>query len=99
MTAYVAAQFTIHDRPRYERYVRAFAATLDGYAARLLVADEQPHALEGEWPYTKFVLIEFPDRATAERWAASPEYQAISVDRHAATTGNAIVLRGVPHAG
>lgn len=95
MSAYVAAQFTIHDQERYLRYARAFAATMEGYDGELLVADTAPVPLEGEWPHHKFVLIRFRDADEARRWAGSPAYRAISEDRVAATVGTSILLHGV----
>jgi uncharacterized protein (DUF1330 family) len=95
MTAYVAAQFTIHDQERYLRYARAFAATMEGYDGELLAADVAPERLEGEWPHRKFVLIRFRDAEEARRWASSPAYQEISKDRVAATVGTTLLVRGV----
>ena len=90
MRAYVLAQLTIHDRARYDRYAARFMEVLRGFEGRLLAADESPRTLEGDWPHQKVVLIEFKDREEARRWAASPEYRAIAVDREAST--EAIVL-------
>jgi len=95
MTAYVVAQIRIHDRARYDRYAAAFMPTLKPFAGELLAADEGPRVLEGEWPAEKLVLIAFPDREAAINWAASPAYQAISVDRLAATDGVALLVQGV----
>jgi len=95
MPAYVAAQLTIHDPERYQRYARAFAATMEGFDGELLVADAAPEAMEGEWAHDKFVLIRFRDAAEARRWAQSPAYQAICVDRVAATSGSAVLLHGL----
>ena len=95
MTTYVLAQLSIHDPERYGRYVRAFADALAPFAGRLLVADDRPQVLEGEWPYDKVVLIEFADRDEAERWAGSDAYRSISVDRRAATTATVLSLRSL----
>ena len=95
MTAYVVAQIRIHDRGRYDRYAAAFMPTLKPFAGKLLAADEGPRVLEGVWPAEKLVLIAFPDREAADGWAASPAYQAISVDRLAASEGVALLVQGV----
>ncbi|NKB98945.1 MAG: DUF1330 domain-containing protein [Pseudomonadales bacterium] len=39
---------------------------------RILSVDEEPAVLEGEWPYTRTVLIEFP-----MAWYGSDEYWAM----------------------
>lgn len=95
MTAYVLAQISIHDRATYDRYAAGFMPTLRPYDGHLLSADEHPMVLEGTWPHQKAILIGFPDQESALRWMASPAYRAISEDRLAATTGTAILLRGV----
>jgi uncharacterized protein (DUF1330 family) len=94
MTAYVLAQMSIHDRPRYDSYASRFLPTLRAYDGRLLVADERPELIEGTFPMEKVVLIEFPDRDTAMRWMQSDAYQEISKDRVAATTGVTLFLQG-----
>jgi uncharacterized protein (DUF1330 family) len=95
VTVYALAQLTIHDRPRYQRYVRRFAESLEGFDGRLLAADEHPAVIEGTWGADKVVLIAFPDRAEFERWATSATYQEISRDRAAATTGSVLLLTGM----
>ena len=95
MTTYVLAQLTIHDRVRYDRYAAQFAKVLRGFEGRLLAADESPEVWEGSWPHEKVVLIEFKDAGEAARWAASPEYRAIAVDREASTVAIVLSIRGL----
>lgn len=95
MSAYIVAQISIHDRERYGRYVAGFMPTLTAYGGRLLVADEAPQAIEGAWSHRKLVVLEFPDRAAAQAWFASPAYQAIVADRLAASDGVALLADGV----
>jgi uncharacterized protein (DUF1330 family) len=95
MTTYILAQISIHDRERYERYRAAFMPVLIKYKGRLLVADEDPEVLHGEWRGDKVILMGFADAESALRWMNSPEYKAISVDRLAATEGVALLLHGL----
>lgn len=94
MTAYVVAQISIHDRARYDRYVAGFMPVLQRHGGRLLVADEGPEVLEGAWARDKLIILAFPDKAAARAWAASPDYQAIAVDRLAATDGVVLLAEG-----
>jgi uncharacterized protein (DUF1330 family) len=96
MTVYAVAQISIHDRDRYQGYVRAFMATLAPYGGRLLVAQESPEVVEGTWGHDKVIIIAFDDRDSFLRWSRSPEYQAISVDRVAATEGVVLLVEGIP---
>jgi uncharacterized protein (DUF1330 family) len=95
MSVYVLAQLTIHDRARYDRYAARFMDVLRNFAGRPLAADESPEVLEGDWPHQKLVLIEFKDQAEAMRWATSPEYRAIAVDREASTVATVLLVRGL----
>lgn len=95
MTVYALAQISIHDRPRYDRYVSRFLPVLRQYCGRLLAADEAPAVVEGSWAYEKAILMAFDDRAAFDRWAGSPEYREISADREAATDGVVLVLGGL----
>ena len=95
MTVYALAQFTIHDRARYEAYAARFFETMKGHPGRLLAADENPQVVEGEWTGTKIVLIEFPDEASWRRWTFSPEYLEIAKDRIAATEGCVLLVKGL----
>ncbi|WP_103939949.1 DUF1330 domain-containing protein [Thermomonospora echinospora] len=95
MTVYALAQISIHDRRRYDAYVAGFMDVLTTYQGRLLAADERPEVVEGEWPHDKVILLSFRDRDAFETWANSPEYQEISKDRLAATTGVVILAKGL----
>ncbi|UKW31687.1 MULTISPECIES: DUF1330 domain-containing protein [Streptomyces] len=33
-----------------------------------------PEAVEGDWPSSRLIVIEFPDMERIRRWYASPEY-------------------------
>ncbi|GAA2729463.1 DUF1330 domain-containing protein [Actinocorallia aurantiaca] len=95
MTVYAMAQISIHDRERYNSYAARFLDVLIRYEGRLLAADERPEVIEGDWPYGKVVLMSFEDKDAFEKWAYSPEYQEISKDRIAATTGVVVLAKGL----
>ncbi len=95
MTAYALAQFTIHDRARYAKYVSQFGQVLARFRGRLLVADEAPDVIEGSWPTQKVVLLAFETEEALWAFARSHEYQTISEDRVAATHGSVLLLHGV----
>lgn len=95
MAAYTIAQLLIHDRKRYERYVARFAETLVDFDAQVLVADDQPESVEGDWRCEKVVVIRFRDRQEAIRWSTSVAYRRIARLRRTATTTMAILVEGV----
>ena len=95
MTVYVLAQLTFTDRTAYERYQARFMEVLRPFGGRLLVAQEQPQVIEGQWRGDKVVLIAFDDEATLRAWSGSAAYQEISKDRKAGAQATVLLLRGV----
>jgi uncharacterized protein (DUF1330 family) len=90
MTCYLVGRIAIHDRERYGRYAAAFMPVLRRYGGRLLVSEERPQPLEGEWDGRKLVVLAFETQEAARAWAGSPEYREIAEDRIAGA--DAIVL-------
>jgi uncharacterized protein (DUF1330 family) len=95
MAVYALALLKIHDRARYERYMAGFMPVLVKYQGRLIVADDAPRVLEGEWDRDKVVLLSFANDAAFNEWAASPEYLEISADRIAGATALVLQLQGI----
>ncbi|GLR68743.1 hypothetical protein GCM10010909_34250 [Acidocella aquatica] len=97
MPCYVAGQLNVHDWELYNKYIAAFVELFPGYDGRALAADNAPSVIEGEWPFSRFALLEFRDRAEAERWYHSPEYQdAIKNFRWPAASGSLLFIEGFP---
>jgi uncharacterized protein (DUF1330 family) len=94
MSVYIIAQLKFTQRELYDRYQSRFAGVFKNFNGKVLVADEHPVVLEGEWPRDKVVILEFPDAEAAQRFHESPEYQAIAVDRKAGADGVVLTVRG-----
>lgn len=95
MAVYIIAQLKFTRRERYDRYQSRFMGVFRKFRGRLLVADEHPVVLEGEWSRDKVVIMEFPDAAAAQEFQTSPEYQEISVDRKAGAEAIVLTVRGL----
>ena len=67
---------------------------LNPYGGKLLSVEEAPEVLEGEWGYTRTVLLEFPSEAQAHAWYGSADYQAIAQHRRAASVANVALIAG-----
>jgi uncharacterized protein (DUF1330 family) len=50
--------------------------------------------LEGEWPYTRTVVLRFADENEAKRWYESDEYQALAQYRFRASRATLILAKG-----
>jgi uncharacterized protein (DUF1330 family) len=64
MSCYFVAQTTIHDPQAYQRYLDGFDDVFGNYCGRVVAVDESPTVLEGDWEYTRVVLIRFPTEGT-----------------------------------
>ena len=95
MSVYIIAQLKFNQREIYDRYQSHFFDVFKNFNGKLLVADEHPVLLEGEWPRDKVVIMEFPDDAAAQEFQNSPEYQEISVDRKAGADAIVLTVRSL----
>jgi uncharacterized protein (DUF1330 family) len=95
VSVYIIAQLKFTERARYDRYQSRFMDVFRNFNGRLLVANEHPVVLEGEWPRDKVVIMEFPDAESARRFQESPEYEAIAVDRKAGADAIVMTVRGL----
>jgi len=95
MSCYVLAQLKFRDLAAYRRYQAQFFEVMRPFKGRLLVADEAPRPLEGDWQTDKIVLIWFPDEAAFREWESSEAYQRIAVDRIAGAATVSLLLRGL----
>ena len=93
--AFVVVQIAIQDRDAYHQYEAAgHQEIFDRYGGRLVGLDEDVDVVEGAWPYTRTVVIEFPNKGLARAWYESGEYQAVVGLRHGSTTSNLVILSG-----
>lgn len=95
MTVYAIAQFVYTDKTAYDRYTSRFWGVFKNFEGRLLVNDENPEVLEGEWNKSKVVVMMFPSRASFMEWATSPQYLEIAKDRKAGAKASIILSEEV----
>lgn len=94
MSVYFIAHIGINDLPEYEKYLERCDEVFACYGGEYLAVDENPVVLEGDWPYTKTVLIRFPDKEKFYRWYESPEYQSILKHRLKAAKCDTVLIEG-----
>ena len=93
MSCYVIATIKIKDRREYELYEERFEETLSASRGRLLIVDEEPEVYEGEWPYTRTVVLRFHGEEEARQWYDSDGYRSIIGHRHRAADSNIVLVR------
>lgn len=94
MPAYVVAKLTITDPETYAKYGAGFMGIFARYGGKLLAVDETPEIIEGDWPCTRTVLLEFNTKAEMRAWYGSADYQALAQHRFAASSANIVLLDG-----
>ena len=77
MKAYCIVYEIVDDPKPFEEYRRQVLPTIEAHHGRFLARGGAFTALEGEMPYQRIAMLEFPSRADAEAWYRSPEYQRI----------------------
>jgi uncharacterized protein (DUF1330 family) len=95
VTAYCIVYETVEDPDEFERYRRRVLPTIEAHNGRFLVRGGEITLLEGELPFDRIVVLEFPTRSAALGWYNSPEYQQILPIRLGAARSQFIVVDGV----
>jgi uncharacterized protein (DUF1330 family) len=95
MSSYFVAQIKVHDYQEYEKYLESFDDIFSRYKGEYLAIDESPTLLEGEWNYTKSVIIKFNSKEDFEDWYYSDDYQKILKYRLNASNSDTILLEGI----
>jgi uncharacterized protein (DUF1330 family) len=95
MTAYLIAAETVSDEAMFAEYRKQVVATVAPFGGKFIARGGQLTLLEGEWPHSRLVIIEFPSRASAEEWYRSSAYQKIIALRLKSTSGSLVIVDGV----
>jgi uncharacterized protein (DUF1330 family) len=95
MIQYFVAQIRIENPEEYKKYLDKFDDIFSRYKGEYLAIDESPTLLEGNWNYTKSVLIKFNSKKDFEDWYCSDDYQRILKHRLKASKCDTILIEGV----
>ena len=94
MPHYFVAQIKINDTKEYQKYIDKAGAIFKKFKGKYLAVDNNPTVLEGQWEYTRTVLIEFPSKDDFNAWYNSDEYQTIVKHRLKAADCDTILAAG-----
>jgi uncharacterized protein (DUF1330 family) len=92
MTAYMIAQVDVTDPEKFDAYRALVPGTLEKYGGKYIVRGGDMAVLEGDMPFPRVVVIQFPDLDSIKRWHASEEYAGPLAMRQASSDS---VLIGV----
>ena len=91
MSVYFIANVKIHNQNEFDKYLETVDSTIENFGGKYLSVDKNPEIIEGKWNYSRFVLLEFPDKKTLKEWYNSGEYQAILKYRLSAAESDTII--------
>ena len=94
MPAYVIAQVNVTDPAKYQEYAKLAGPATQKYGGKFLVRGGKKTVLEGNIPYERIVVNEFPDVETAKKFYNSPEYQEAKKHRLGAADFHMIIVEG-----
>jgi uncharacterized protein (DUF1330 family) len=95
MPAYIIVHVNIQDRQEFKKYQKAFMNEFKEFPGRFLVVTEDAEVLEGEWPETRTVVMEFPSMDDAREWYRCEKYQNIAKIRWGAAKTKMILVAGL----
>ena len=98
MKALCIVYLSVDDWEGYDRYRGQVVPTMEPFGAKVLVRGGAFTTVEGEMPFERIVVLEFPSRDAAEAWYQSEAYQAVLPIRLAATRCQFVIVDAVDSA-
>jgi uncharacterized protein (DUF1330 family) len=95
MSYYFIAQIKIKDDKEYQNYIDKAGDIFKKYNGEYLSVDYNPQILEGNWDYTRTVLIRFKNINDFNEWYNSDDYQDILKHRLKAADCDTILAEGL----
>ncbi|TAK84111.1 MAG: DUF1330 domain-containing protein [Betaproteobacteria bacterium] len=94
MAAYVVTLVNVTDPEKFQEYGKLAGPISARYGGRFIVRGGPKTNLEGDIPYARVVVTEFPDVEAAKRFYYSAEYQEAKEKRLGAADFNMVILEG-----
>lgn len=94
MPAYIIAMVKITDPEKYQEYAKRAGPANAKHGSKFLVRGGKETTLEGDIPFDRIVVSEFPDVEAAKKFYHSPEYQEARKHRLGAADFHMIIVEG-----
>jgi uncharacterized protein (DUF1330 family) len=94
MKAYLVLDLTVNDYVGFKKYIAEIPAFIAKHSGKYIVQGVVPTTIEGDWKPERLVIIEFPERKSAEAFLGDPEIQDLFKIRHATTTSKLVLADG-----
>ena len=96
MSCYLVARINvIHDRETYGKYESGFMEVFEQHKGTMLGVDEEVRVIEGQWPVTRTVIVEFPSEEDAMAWYESDGYQKLLQHRLISSSADIALVHGI----
>lgn len=94
MSAYVIAMVNVTDNDKYKNYMAKASEACAKYGGKYLVRGGETEIMEGAFPWSRVVVLEFDSRDRAREFYNSVEYQAGKKERLGAADFNMMIVDG-----
>ena len=94
MKAYLVLDLTVKDYGGFKKYIAEIPAFIAKHSGKYIVQGVVPTTIEGDWKPERLVIIEFPERKSAEAFLGDPEIQDLFEIRHATTISKLVLADG-----
>jgi uncharacterized protein (DUF1330 family) len=93
MSYYFIANIKINDEEEYDEYLSKVDDVFKNFNGEYIAVDDAPVVLEGNWEYTRIVLVKFRSKQEFKNWYYSSEYQEILKHRLTAARCDTILVK------
>lgn len=94
MSVYFMANIRINSDQEYARYLEHSDEIHARHKGTYLAVDNAPRVMEGDWDYSRAVLIRFETKEDFDAWYNSEEYKEILQYRLSASECDTILIQG-----
>lgn len=95
MSYYFVANIKITNEEEYTKYLTQVDEIFEKYEGKYLAVDKTPLLLEGNWDYTRAIIIEFKTLDAFNQWYYSNDYQIILKHRLEGAFCDTILVKGL----
>lgn len=92
---YFIAQIKLNDHKEYQKYIDRADEIFNRYRGQYLAVDNETEVIEGNWDYSRSVIIQFECKKDFEEWYYSEAYQEILKHRLKGAACDSILVKGL----
>ena len=94
MAYFMVVEVDVHDPEAYRDYTAQTPGLIAKYGGNWVIRGGEATTMEGGWNPGRFVVVEWPDKESFQRFYDSPEYQEVLKIRFEHATSRAFGIEG-----